>query len=43
MLGDLYRTYLPTGCFNLFSDSEEDNFVKDIQREASLCKTVAWK
>lgn len=42
MIGDLYRNYLPTGCFNLFFYSEKDNFVKDIEGEASFYKTVAW-
>lgn len=43
MVGDLYRSYLPTSCFNLFFDSEKDNFIMDVQGEAYFCKTVAWK
>lgn len=43
MIRDLYRSYLSTGCFNLFFDSEKDNLIKCIQGEAACCKTVAWK
>lgn len=42
MIGDLYRSYLHTGCFNLFFDSEKDN-IKDVEGEAFFCKTTAWK
>lgn len=43
MIRDSYRNYLPTGCSNLLFDSEKDNFIKDMQGEASFFKTVAQK